>query len=244
MTATVTVVCMKWGTAYSSRYVNILRAMTARHLARPHRFVCLTDDTAGLHPEIETFAIPDVPLPPHKKDRPWRKLALFAPGVADLAGPCLYLDLDVVVVDALDPFFDVPGDVVIIENWTQRGQGIGNSSVFRWVAGAHDSIYNDFRKDPDGIIRDVPNEQTYLSHHVAAAGHRLAFWPDAWVRSFKYHCRPVFPLNWVRAPRKPEGARVIAFHGRPNPPDTATHGPLHPKKYFRPAPWVADHWKE
>jgi hypothetical protein len=244
MTDTVSVVCMKWGTAYPAHYVNILRAMTARHLARPHRFVCLTDDPSGLDARIETFPIPDVPLPPHKKDRPWRKLALFAPGVGDLAGPCLFMDLDVVVVGAIDPFFDVAGDIAIIENWTQRGQGIGNSSVFRWLAGNHCNIYHDFNKDPDGIIAKVANEQTYLSQHAAAGGHSLSFWPDEWVRSFKYHCRPAFPLNLVTAPRRPQGARIIAFHGRPNPPDVLGHGPLHPKRYFRPAPWVADHWKE
>ena len=43
-----TVACLKWGRKYGVDYVNILRDMVRRHLAVPHRFVCLTDDPAGI----------------------------------------------------------------------------------------------------------------------------------------------------------------------------------------------------
>ena len=49
----------------------------------------------------------------------------------------LFLDLDLVIVASIDCLFAHPGAFCIIENWTQRGRGIGNSSVFRFEAGAH-----------------------------------------------------------------------------------------------------------
>ena len=47
---TVNVLCMRWGTIYSSDDVNRLAAQVRRHLPRPHRFVCFTDDSTGLDP--------------------------------------------------------------------------------------------------------------------------------------------------------------------------------------------------
>ena len=42
------VICMKWGTKYSSEYVNKLYSMVARNLSVPFRFVCFTDDADGI----------------------------------------------------------------------------------------------------------------------------------------------------------------------------------------------------
>jgi hypothetical protein len=44
----VTVVCMKWDTRYGPEYVNRLHAGVVRHLARPFRFVCFTDNARRL----------------------------------------------------------------------------------------------------------------------------------------------------------------------------------------------------
>lgn len=51
------VVCMKWGTVYGPEYVNILHHMVQRNLTGPYRFICLTDNPAGLEEGIETFSI-------------------------------------------------------------------------------------------------------------------------------------------------------------------------------------------
>ena len=42
--ASVNIICLKWGTRYPARYTNILYASVKRHLHRPFRFVCFTDD--------------------------------------------------------------------------------------------------------------------------------------------------------------------------------------------------------
>ena len=94
----VNVLCIKWGTKYGAEYVNKLRSMVGRHLGRPFRFVCLTDDTEGITPGIECRPIPAMQLGGSPWYAGWRKLAVFAPELHDLEGRVLFFDLDVVIV--------------------------------------------------------------------------------------------------------------------------------------------------
>ena len=55
------VVCVKWGSwcrPHGPRYVNNLYRGVTRNLEAEHRFVCFTDDPAGLDPGIEVRALP------------------------------------------------------------------------------------------------------------------------------------------------------------------------------------------
>jgi hypothetical protein len=51
---------MKWGTAYGVDYANTLYSMVSRNTARPLRFVCFTDDSTGLRPEVEALPLPPI----------------------------------------------------------------------------------------------------------------------------------------------------------------------------------------
>ena len=53
MSEPVLILTMKWGTLYTAEDVNRLARQVDRHLARPHRFICFTDDAQGLAPGIE-----------------------------------------------------------------------------------------------------------------------------------------------------------------------------------------------
>jgi hypothetical protein len=239
---------MKWGDAYDAVYVNRLYGMVARNLERAFRFVCFTDDPSDIRPEVECAPIPHINLPKTRKGS-WRKLALFAPALHDLSGAALFLDLDVVITDRLDCFFEFPGDLCIVENWAQQGMGIGNSSVLRFRIGTLADVYERFNENPDAIADTYSNEQAYLS--LTEKSVSLRFWPVAWVRSFKMHCVP-FP--WIRPfvrPRVPAGARIVAFHGYPKMDEAALGRPLwqpstHPgraiPRVWRPAPWINEHW--
>ena len=209
---------MKWGWRYGPDYVDKLRAMVGRHLRRPHRFVCLTDDASGIDPAIDCRPLPALALQPAWERSPWRKLSCLSAELADLDGPVLFLDLDLVVVDALDPFFDWPGRFCIIENWTQRGRGIGNSSVFRFEAGAHADLLDHFRAHAAEIVGRFANEQSYLSHHVAP----LTYWPEAWCRSFKHHCLPGRLRRWWQPAELPAGG---PDHRLSRPAQAARCGP-------------------
>ena len=245
----VNVVCIKWGTAYSPDYVNRLYGMVARNLSRPFRFVCFTDDARGIIPAVECAPIPPLNEPAAGPGGGWRKLSLLAPQLLDLKGMALFLDLDVLITGSLDCFFDLPGQLCIIENWTQRGKGIGNSSVFRFDVGSLADAYRRFNDNPDEAARPYSNEQAYLS--LTPKSVTMRFWPDRWVRSFKVHCVRFAPLRPFLAPHIPHDARIIAFHGFPKMDEAAAGKKLwepskHPKStmpwFWRKAPWIDDIW--
>jgi len=98
----VNVLCMKWGTKYSSDYVNTLYSMVSRNMRREFRFVCLTEDGAGLHGNIEVFPLPELSVDLGGPERGWNKLAVFAETLYDLRGKVLCLDLDLIITGSLD----------------------------------------------------------------------------------------------------------------------------------------------
>lgn len=232
---------MKWGSKYGPEYVNRLASMVRRHLQRPHRFVCMTEDGTGIDEGIEVKPLPEVGNI-DGPERGWRKIGTFQNPLYDLEGPTLFLDLDVVIVDDIGPFFDHPGKFLIIKDWVFKEGPTGNSSVYRFEAGAHPDLLEKFQKEIAQIRKEVRNEQEYISRELDKQG-VLDYWPAEWCASFKHSCMAGFPMNWFVKPRLPEGARIVVFHGHPNP-DEAVAGVT--KKFTRhvhPTPWVAEHWR-
>ncbi len=247
---TVNILCLKWGTRYPASYVNTLHASVRRHLHRPARFFCCTDDPSGLNDAIEI-----VPFPPNPGvKRGWPdilvKLMVTANGFGGMCGPTLFLDLDVIIMDDLDCFFDYhPGKYCIIHNWVNarkellgRRPHVGNSSVFRFEAGASQDVYDTFLREiaraEDTSIFNT--EQAFLTY----AMQEVHWWPDSWTRSYKRHCRTPFPLNLILTPKPPPSCKILVFHGRPDP-DEARDG-YHdgkPHHHMRPSPWISNYWK-
>lgn len=238
------IICMKWGTKYGARYVNILAAMVARHLRRPYRFVCFTDDAEGFHPGIEARPLPEMNIPSHLPERGWRKLTVFGEKLFDLEGSALFLDLDVVILNDLEPFFELPGAFRIIDDWDFPGGVIGNSSVFRFEIGKHPDILDYYIHHGEAVRKKHRNEQAYLSHAVHEKG-ILEYWPEEWCLSFKRHCLQPFPLCYFFPPVQPANAKVVIFHGNPNP-DAALSGWVGKGGFraVRPTPWISEHWHE
>jgi len=253
----VLVLCMKWGTLYGADYVNNLARGVARHLSRPHRFVCFTDDAAGLDPQVEAMPLPDLGLPPGHGDTRWRKLALFRRDLGGLSGTALFLDLDLVIVDRLDPFFDLPGTFRILRDDDlfrakplrrinpERDRFlhmVGNSSVFRYRIGQHAHVLDAFLADPVAATRDYEISQQFQSARLAARG-ELDYWPRGWCVSFKNDCVPRYAASYLRDPAVPEGARIVVFAGAPKMSDVlnGTGG-----KWYRrigDVDWLARAWR-
>ncbi|MGD8557093.1 MAG: hypothetical protein PVJ14_07055, partial [Chromatiales bacterium] len=175
----VNVICMKWGDKYSPMYVNRLYAMVARNLTRPFRFVCFTDNGEGVRPEVEIQPLPSLDLPDGLPERGWMKLATFQPELGGLDGQTLFLDLDVVIVDSIDCFFDYEADFAIAFDQQKAKERIGNSSVYRFEIGRYPDVLDYFRENFDRIREEFRNEQAYLSDRMNKKG-VLKFWPQAW----------------------------------------------------------------
>lgn len=236
------VLCMKWGTKYGPEYVNRLYGMVNRHLRGDFRFVCLTDSSDGIRAEVECLPIPGLDLPPGSPERGWTKLTTFSADLHGLRGTALFLDLDVVIVDDITPFFEQAGDFVIIHDWKRRWRVTGNSSVYRFRLGEHADVLHEFRTHVDAVRGRFRNEQAYLSDFIHRQG-RLSYWPAAWCASWKYHCIPRFPANFWRVPAVPTGARILVFHGVMNPPDALAGRSNGNWRRAKPAPWISDHWR-
>ena len=228
-TAQLHVMCMKWGTLYGARDVNALYRGVRRHLDRPFRFLCFTDDAAGLDPDIEALPLPELGLPEGSTDRRWRKLALFRRDLEGLSGTALFLDLDLVIMGDLAPFVDHPGEVVILrDDDLFRAKPlrrlrpardrflhmVGNTSVFRFRLGAHGDVLDRYLADPAAAAARYEHEQQLVSDVLQAQG-RLSYWPQGWCVSFKNHCVGRGLASWLRDPACPPGARIVVFAGAP-----------------------------
>lgn len=247
----VNVLCLKWGDMYGPEYVNILYAMVARNLNLPFRFVCFTENAQGLDDGIEVQPLPEFEEPPWEYARicsAWRKLALFEQGLADLTGPCLFLDLDVAILDNIDDFFELPEACAVrmINNWYQPGKG--QASAFAFEAGKASYLLDYYRANTLEVLVQYRTEQAFISGHLPE---RCAFFPEPWCKSYKKHVMPSGLARWSRQPYpKPEGAKMLVFHGRPNPPD-AIKGRWGKRfawykrwyKTIQPNDWLAQYWR-
>ncbi|TXD97903.1 glycosyltransferase [Psychrobacter frigidicola] len=242
------IICMKWGDKYSAEYVNRLYNMVSRHLTLDFQMVCLTDDNVGIDPAIQCYPIPELNLPPGLPERGWKKLTTFAPELYNLKGVALFLDIDIVIVDNIDEFFTYQAEhedsVVIIRDWKKPWRMIGNSSVYRFNVGMH--IYPDllanFERNFDTIRQQVRHEQAYLSNYLREH-HHLEYWDKRWCVSFKYQCIAPIPFNIIKAPKLPNNAKIVIFHGEINPPDAiaGTGGKWY--RHIKPSPWLTPYWQ-
>jgi hypothetical protein len=178
MSLVVACVLVQGHVGFTPDYVFKLKSMVARHLSRPHRFVCLTD-----HPEsllgVETIAIPT----PRGHFAWWSKLELFNPKHEALrSGRILYLDLDVLVIDALEPIVDYACGISFVPDDAPNFKGKGemkvvkrfNSSVMCWEADASlDRIYQDWTPD---VAKRLWGDQDWLGEQLPNASKMPLHW--------------------------------------------------------------------
>lgn len=248
-----TILCIKWGSKYGSRYVNRLYRGVGRHLDGPFRFVCLTDDATGIDPGVDVQPLPVTPFDEaafdaRKGGETWRKVGLLQPGLADLTGDTLFLDLDIVLTGDLNPLFEYcPGQFCVIQDWLERRRRflpgrdgrVGNTSVFRFNPERHRIAYDRFVREQNQVLESFRIEQQYMS---SALAEDMVFWPHQWVCSFKRNCRPLFPLNHFKTPVQPAEMRILVFHGYPLPDQAVTGYQGGVFKSTLPAPWIERCW--
>ena len=233
------VICWKWtpATDYRSAFgpetVNTLRRMVARHFPHPHRFICCTDDAAGLDSEVLVVPMGDLFVglqSMHGPRRPscFRRLRAFAPEAADLFGArFVSLDLDVVITGNLTKLWSRSEDFVIWQG--QRPGTAYNASMYLLTAGTRRQVWDTFDPVTSPPIAAAAgcygSDQAWISYVL---GGREATWSKAdGVYSFRNDIRRVL------GQRLPANARVVFFHGSHDP-----WGPLAQK-----VPWVKEHYR-
>lgn len=250
------VICIKWGAYYSENYVNKLYNMVVNNTTYPINFYCFTDNPNGLNENIIVKPLPVMNVE-QLKYAYQKEAGLCENNLGDLKGQrVLYFDLDVLIVDNIDTFFEYPEDdkFYIINDWNTKGDNVGQATCYSWVVGTLGYIKEDFEKDPESIYKKFYTaSQEYLSSKVIEKYGKLNFWPDSWVRSFRFHClpNPLIPFNRkFKMAKIPQNAKVIAFHGNPKMVD-AINGVWKEKnpikrffyKHLKPVIWIEKYWK-
>ncbi len=239
---------MKWGTRYNHNYVNNLYESILKHTKKKTQLICFTDNSKKISNKIICKPLPKIKIPKELSKTPWRKLSVWKFPLYELKGDILFLDLDLVITSNLDKFFDYkPGAFCVIENWTQVGQGIGNTSCFRFPVGKYKYIFDHFERNSFLIWKKFHIEQVYISKTID----KQIFWPRNWCQSFKHNLLPKWPVRIWKPAKLPAETSIVAFTGKPDPEDVLNEkwpvpiGKFYKKIYkqLKCPDWLINNWK-
>ena len=231
------ILCLKHGTKYSSDYVNKLYNMVKRNCTLDYTFVCLTDDTTNINPNIIT-----VPIPNYLQGW-WCKPYMFSKEIG-LTGTILYLDLDLVIASNIDHLFSYePNRWCTIRDFTRKQRPLWekyNSSVVRFKTGQLTNVWDLFKNNNKEIERKYHGDQDWL-YFVTNETEPAALFPDSWIQSWKWEIRRTkdFKVGGTKGNRllrtieqvtPPEDCCIAVFHGDPNPHNCED-------------PWVKENWR-
>lgn len=220
---------------FRAKHVNVLHSMVTLHYPLPFRFICITDDPAGLDPNIEALPIPvgsihDSPLQnPNGAHFPncYRRLWTFSREARILGERILCLDIDVIILKDLRQLVDRDEDFV---GWCDPRFGWGKiaGGVYLLRTGSMPHVWEDF--DPASSPAQA-----------FAAGNKGS--DQGWM-SFKLYPPAgkwsngdgLIKINWTHAHARtaPQGARMVFTSGTKPPWSKETR-----QKY----PWVREYWK-
>ena len=220
---TVNVICLKHGNKYDHTYVNRLYNMVERNLTIPFNFYCLTENTKDLNQKIKILPLPKIPV-----EGWWYKPYVFSQSLG-LNGEILFLDLDIVIINNIDCFFNQNKEnLYIIRDFTRatiHKWEKFNSSVFKFHSGTHSHIWGNFIKDPGQAVRAMHGDQDWIYKQTKK---HYSYWPDQWCQSYKWEIRKREEIEIRSGKRrfkntrnpeiKPE-TKILVFHGDPKPED-------------------------
>jgi hypothetical protein len=222
---TIDCACLIHSDGYDWTYVERLYNMLKRNLSKELRFHVFTEHDRSVPPYMIKHVLEEWPEVSGPKRSWWYKMQMFNP--VHHAGPLLYFDLDVVIVDKLDwiteldpTFFWAPKDFRYL--WKAHTQGI-NSSVMYWDTRQFDWVWNAFNSQDRTVIRrKYQGDQDFISDQVTGRRRRLL--DEKRIISWRWQALDGGMITSSRTYREPNtGTRynsncsVLVFHGYPKP---------------------------
>lgn len=233
------IVCYLWRgwnplRIFLPEHVNTLAAALRRTLSVAHRFICVSDDSAGLDKKIEWLQTPaaaanlgklqtlEGPRFPSCYRRLW---SFSAEAKAHFGERILLVDIDLVPVRDLAPLLDREEDFVgwrPAMHWGKTDRVAGGLYLLR--VGTYTRVFDDFDGPPaQALARRAGyrgSDQAWISYCL---GKTAAIWPaNAGIYSIRDMRNGQLPL--------PADARLVQFNGPKKPWESSL-------------PWVREHWR-
>lgn len=239
------VICLKWGSKYPTSDVNQLYSMVKKNLDVPFDFYCITEDAKGLFEEVKVLPLYDGSLTGW-----WHKLSIFRKEFYGLSGTALFLDLDIVITEDLgELLLFKPGKTCSIRDKGGSKWNVINSSVVRYEIGELDYVWQGFLYNQKWVMENMHGDQDWLGLVVPS----VEVYPFDWIVSYKKDCNSrgwkalghigewfmkkgyLKPLGEAELPKN---AKIVIFHGKPDPVDVANTS----YKQWKKASWIKQFW--
>lgn len=242
----INVVCVKWGTLYSSDYVNKLYGMVQRNLTIPFDFYCITEDSSDIRSEVIIKECPinwlhDV----GSKENQWYKECMFLEGFLP-ERITLYLDLDVVIVSSLDVLIPKNDKLwCMAPDFIKRDIPTFHGAVMCFNPKHWYSFFDFFeQKVKSGYKLERGKEQPLIAqYHLYNKYDNLRIYNKEWIWSFKYgHFRDeinVYNSHIYRGYKPPKNGIVCSFHGFPSQHQILDLEYINQKEMQ----WIRNSWK-
>lgn len=207
----ISVVTFKWGKKFSADDVNRLAVQVRNNLARPHKFVCFTDNPEGIHDWIVTRPLWGDYL--DFSDGCYARLKLFGKEGRELVGSdaFLWLDLDALIVGSLDGIVDeLMGHNVALARGLHFLPIINGSFVWN-ITGTETDVWEKFDL---GLAHEIATtsyrqylgtDQSWLDYMLPDA-HKIGPQQGIWA----YGKSPGWPMDGSL----PDNARIVFFPGK------------------------------
>lgn len=228
----ITIVTWLWAgnRGYTPKHVNVLASMFRRHLSLPHRFVCITDMTAGFK-RVEVMPMPDAAKKLGDLRTPeggrfpscYRRLWMFSEEAKCLGERVLMVDVDLVLTGNIDHLFALEDKFV---GWRPKASWGGTSRIgggmYLMTPGAHSEVFDDFRGTYSiAMARKAGfrgSDQAWMSYKLVG---KVKLWPtDA----------GIYSIRDLKGQPLPDDACLVQFNGTGKP----WHGE---------PDWVLEHWR-
>lgn len=167
-------VCLKWGTKYSSEFVNKLYSMINRYYDSFNLY-CMTDDSIGIDKRIKCIDLPNDNL-----EKWWWKIYLFNEEWMTLDN-AIFMDLDLIIQDKFETSFSNKPSLLYTDwiNVDQMHKDILtdrykfceiNSSVIMWNKETkRHHIWEDFMSNKEKILFLFRGMDNYLNNRLSSS---------------------------------------------------------------------------
>ena len=214
---------------YTADHVRLLKSMVDRHCSLDYEFVCVTDRPDEID-FCRTVVMNKETFVPGTR---YGKLMMYREASKQLIGErILYLDLDCVIVDSIDPIADRDEDLVLWRNpnFPAKRRARYNTSIILHRTGTRTDLHTKFNK----------------AHHPQYLRGKVGGTDQAWI---SYMCDEVTEAHWTNkqgvygagrlrdivagvGTELPKNARIVFFPGSREPGMAKTQA-LHP--------WIREH---